>query len=106
MLFVTVKPKMILKPIIEQDLPVNLTTIARNYYGAKIDQRRNDIVEVTSLNIPLGILEGNDTHITPELILTSTDSQAIMEYAQSFFKTEETDFFFAERNIEYDMQDM
>lgn len=106
MIFIEVKPELVLTPTIDQDTPVNLTSTARAYYTSKIEERVNDIVEVTSLNIPQGILEGENTHIKPELIISSTDQDAIMEYAYAFFKSEETPHFTVVRNIEHDMQNL
>lgn len=106
MIFIEVKPELVLTPTVDQDTPVNLTTTARAYYAAKVEERLNEIVEVTSLNIPEGVLEGDNTHIRPELIISSTDEGAIMEYAYSFFKSEETPHFTVARNIEHDMQNM
>lgn len=106
MIFITLSPELVLTPTVSQETPTNLTAAARSYYTAKAADRINEIVEVTSLSIPEGVLEGEDTHIKPEIVLASTDEGAIMEYAYSFFKSEETPHFIVARNIEYDMQNM
>ena len=102
MFFLAVAPALIVTPNETQESGVNLTPFIQKHYQNKVKERANPVVTVTNLTVPGGTVEGGVTYITPELILESTDAEAIKKFALSFFSDEETSIFKIERNKEYE----
>lgn len=85
---------------------INLTSEARVHYQKKAEDRKNALVQTTSLNIPEGSVIGDTTFIQPELVITSLDEQALLEFAGSFFVDEDTDHYTITRSLVDDVQDL